>query len=262
MTAEADTPARRRESPHGSPVRRALVGILLFQLGLAVILALSDVGRDFALPSRGPEAPRFERPTAPGDQTRRYDPADLPATRPAAPGGQPGTPRPDRLVIEGAGTEITLTGTIAPGDADRIAPRLAEIAPDVVLLDSPGGSVLDALALGRALRRAGIETEVRDGAICLSACPWLFAGGTERRAHPGARIGVHQHYFGENTLLPAFTAVSDIQRGLGIVMRYLDEMGVDARLMEHGLVTPPDAIYLLEPDELTDYRLATELLGD
>ncbi|OWU84498.1 hypothetical protein ATO6_12490 [Oceanicola sp. 22II-s10i] len=255
-------------SRHGPPVRRALIAILLFQLGIAVLLVMGDVGRDFALPSRGPAAPGFDRPTQPGDQTRRFDPSDLPAIRPAAPGSPdtaPSVPMPDRLTFELEGSDITLTGRIAEGDADRIAKQVRDhlaAAPSSagrprIILNSPGGSVGDALTLGRAIRDTGLATALRPTDICLSACPYIFAGGTERIAEDGARIGVHQHYFGENTLLPAFTAVSDIQRGQGAVMHYLSDMGVDPMLMSHGLVTPPDEIYLLTPEEMSRYDLTT-----
>lgn len=256
-------------TPRPSPTRRALTAILVFQLGLAGLLVFGDVGRDFALPSPGPAAPAFDQPARPGDQTRRFDPGDFPATRPA-PGGpdtRPSGPMPDRLTLEATAESLILTGTIAPGDGPRlktlIADRLATWpgSPPEIIVNSPGGSVGDALTLGRALRDTGLSTAMRDTDICLSACPYIFAAGVERRAAEGARIGVHQHYFGENTLLPAFTAVSDIQRGQGAVMEYLDEMGVDPMLMAHGLATPPDEIYLLLPEELTRYNLVTEEPG-
>lgn len=252
---------------HGHPVRRVLTGILIFQIGLGFLLFLGDMGRDFALPSRGPTAPEFDRPTRPGDQTRRYAPSELPATRraPSAPGETaPSGPMPERLTLGLEGETIILTGTIAEGDADRLADRIADRPGGAtrVILNSPGGSVGDALALGQAIRGAGLETGMREDDICLSACPYILAAGTERVVARGARVGVHQHYFGENTLLPAFTAVADIQRGQGAVMHYLDEMGVDPMLMADGLLTPPDEIYLLLPEELTRFRLATELTGD
>lgn len=43
-------------------------------------------------------------------------------------------------------------------------------------------------------------------------------GGTKRRVEQDASIGVHQHYFGQNSVQPAFMAVEDIQRGQGFVM--------------------------------------------
>ena len=69
-----------------------------------------------------------------------------------------------------------------------------------------------------------------------------------------ASVGVHQHYFGESSLLPAFVAVEDIQRGQGEVMGYLAEMGIDPLVMRHALATPPNEIYLLLPEELDRYK--------
>ena len=65
------------------------------------------------------------------------------------------------------------------------------------------------------------------------------------------------YFFGENIALPAFLAVEDIQRGQGEVMGYLIGVGIDPAVMRHALVTPPDEIYLLLPDELETYRLTT-----
>jgi hypothetical protein len=47
--------------------------------------------------------------------------------------------------------------------------------------------------------------------------------------------------------------VEDIQAGQGEVMLYLDAMGIDPLVMRHALITPPDEIYILVPQELRDY---------
>jgi hypothetical protein len=243
---------------------RAIRAILLVQLGIAAIL----FGRDLlgSLPQLGltTPAPEIDRPIRPGDQTRQYDPAQLPARPP-----RPGTDvpasgdLPSRLQFErdrAAPELLRLTGAIAPGDAARFSDWLATSGTGVerVRLNSPGGSVADALEIGRALRGLELATEVAAGEICLSACPYLLAAGVTRSAGEEAFIGVHQHYFDENTVLPAFLAVEDIQRGQGEVLTYLAEMGIDPLLMSHALVTPPEEIYLLIREELEKYRLVTE----
>ena len=103
-----------------------------------------------------------------------------------------------------------------------------------------------------------MNTEMAAGDICMSACPYVLSAGVERRVAEGAFVGVHQHYFEENTALPAFLIVEDIQRGQGEVMTYLAEMGVDPLLMQHALVTPPEAIYVFLRVELVTYRIITE----
>ncbi|MDJ0629434.1 MAG: hypothetical protein QNJ44_14335 [Rhodobacter sp.] len=233
--------------------------ILGVQIAIAAILLASDIAR--VLPRAAllsPDAPRLTQPVEPGDQTRRYDRRRVP-TGPGVPGT---SDMPSRLLFEVDGDTLTLTGAIADGDADRFTDWLAaRPLPATIALHSTGGSVTDALAIGDRLRAGGATTEVRQGQVCLSACPYILAAGTERRVHEEAYVGVHQHYFGENTALPAFLAVEDIQRGQGEVLVYLDTMGIDLRLMQHALSTPPEDIYILLPNELERYALATEITG-
>lgn len=249
----------------GHEVRRTIRWILGIQVGLAVVLLGSDLLRilpEIAFPT---QAPGLDTPLSPGDQTRRYRPAEL-APRESPPGTRPRpvpTDMPSRLLFEWSTWEerptLTLTGRIEPGDAARLAEHLdGREAPELVYLNSPGGSVGDALAIGRQLRPLGVETRMSAADICLSACPYILAAGAVRQVEDDAMVGVHQHYFGENTALPAFLAVEDIQRGQGEVMSYLEEMGIDPMLMQPALVTPPDEIYLLTPEELARYNLVTE----
>lgn len=239
-------------------VARVLSAVLLFQLGIGALLVVGDMRQaPFSLPFLGPEAPRLSQPVRPGDQRRIYRPErDRPATRPRREAGD----LPDRLTLTREGGAWRLEGAIAPGDGARLAEQIDAADPAIarLLLQSPGGSVRDALELGRHLRRRAIATEVLPGEICYSACPYLFAGGTARRAGDEASLGVHQHSFGENTLLPAFIAAEDIQRGQAEVMDYLDEMGIDPLIMRHAMSTPADEIYILLPEELSRYRLVWE----
>ena len=246
--------------------RFALRSLLFVQLGVAAIL----LGQDFARIAPAIRLPSFapppDTPIRPGDQTRRFDPRTMPR-RPDLPGGTPmptDVDMPARLFFEdqedGA---VLVTGTLQPGDADRFADWLSEqdTKPETLQFHSPGGSVDDALVIGRALREAELDTQMTAQAVCLSACPYMLMAGVERRVAHGAWVGVHQHYYGENTILPAFLAVEDIQQSQARVVAYLDEMEVDLRLMEHALGTPPNEIYLFVAEELLDYKVATEMTG-
>ncbi|WP_158970130.1 COG3904 family protein [Chachezhania sediminis] len=260
MSDATEVPAARS----ARSIRRVILGVLWLQVAIALYLAGSDIGArldGLASGWRPSAAPSIREPVAPGDQTRRYRPADMgpqpsdPSRRVAFPGGDS---LPPRLAFEEADGTAFLKGTIAPGDAARFGEWLAD-RPDLtaVRLMSPGGSVQDALQIGRAIRSAGLETAMLAGDICYSACPYVLAGGVRRQVDDGASVGVHQHYFGESTVLPAFVAVEKIQQGQARVVAYLDEMGIDLRLTEHALATPPDEIYVLIPKELRDYRLVT-----
>ena len=245
--------------------RRWLMALLGLQVGLGLFLFGADLSRVLPDLLDGSSAPALTTPTAPGDQTRRYDPARV-APRQAPPGSRPlpaSGDMPSRLIAERGtwnGEEVlTLTGAIAPGDAQRLMSEERLDPGLTVYLNSPGGSVADALALGRWLREREADTAMGESDVCLSACPYLLAGGVQRRVADGAWVGVHQHYFDQNTVLPAFLAVEDIQRGQGEVMAHLIAMGIDPALMQPALMTPPSEIYILTAAELTDYGVVTDL---
>ncbi|MGP3698828.1 hypothetical protein [Rhodobacter sp. NSM] len=231
--------------------RRAIRAMLVLQVGIGAALIVMDLVR----PAPPSPADLFSPATAP--QTRPYRPDLRPA--PGTDGPQM-RPMPARLEFGLEGGRMTLTGQIAQGDAARFTRFVEErgTRPEVIALDSSGGVVAEALLIGRQIRDLNAATEVGRGSVCLSACPYLLAGGTPRRVEGGGLVGVHQHYFGENSLLPAFLAVEDVQRGQAEVMRYLDEMGVDVRLMMHGMETPARDIYMLDRERMEELRLVTE----
>lgn len=237
----------------GLGVARILSGVLIFQLGIGLLLILGDMGGAFRLPGTRTDAPTLDQPVRPGDQRRRYDPSRQPLRTGPAPSG----PLPKRLTLTSVdGSTYRLEGGIEEGDAARISKQLAEVmpAPERLILQSPGGAVHEALELGRYIRAEGISTQMLDGEVCYSACPYILAAGLTRDIPNGASVGVHQHYFGKSTILPASFAVEDIQRGQGEVMVYLDAMGIDPLVMQHALTTPPEEIYVLLPEQLERYR--------
>src|SRR5436190_1234828 len=93
-----------------------------------------------------------------------------------------------------SGGKLMATGTITPGSSQSFAAEVGKRGDYVktVVLNSPGGSVTDALAMGRLIRERKFATEVEAGKYCESSCPLVFAGGVERRAGDRATIGVHQ----------------------------------------------------------------------
>lgn len=233
-----------------STPQRAIRAVLVSQ----VVLALAIVGLDL-WQSPPAAAPGMFAPPAQGPSVRPYRP-DL---RPGSPGGPAMRPMPDALEFSQQDGAIRILGQIAPGDAGRFLAWLDQARPDEtrVSLDSSGGSVSDALEIGRAIRSTGLATEVADGSVCLSACPYMLAGGTSRSVAAEGVVGVHQHYFGQNTILPAFMAVRDLQRAQARVIDYLAEMGVDLRLLSHAFRTPPDEINILTPEQLRELSLVT-----
>lgn len=235
-------------APRG--IRRAITGMI----GAQVLIGIALIGMDLmqSLPARD----LLTMPTPAGPSTRPYAPDRVQVT---SPDGLPSTaPMPERLEFSGDAEVLTLTGQIAEGDGARFTAELglrAQTGQAItsIALDSTGGSVSDALEIGEAIRAAGLTTQMQGTAVCLSACPYIMAGGTERQVPPTAKVGVHQHYFGESGFLPAFMAVEDVQRGQAEVMSYLIRMGISPEVMALAMRTPPDQIYLLSRDELQEF---------
>lgn len=239
----------------GEVIRWAFRGLLV---GAIVVLGL-DV-----------KALYDSRQTAAGDAAVFAEPSLPPVAMPgfAAPGLDPrehvtlddeALRRPLRFELTGDGV-MTVQGSIDVGAATRFAAELEARGEYVkfVSLNSPGGSLDDAMAIARLLRERGIGTEVEDGALCASSCPLVMAGGSERRAGEKAAVGLHQFYVaaGNEPGAPA-QAMSDAQATAARIARYLAEMEVDPALWLHALDTPPQALYYLSREELERYRLVT-----
>ncbi|WP_127143706.1 hypothetical protein [Pelagibacterium montanilacus] len=154
---------------------------------------------------------------------------------------------------------LSLTGTITIGSAQSFAEEVGQRGDyvETISLDSPGGSVEDALAIAALIVDHGFDTRVADGALCASSCPLVLAAGAGRQAGPGASVGVHQIYaaMGDVSAGGAAQAMSDAQVVTARITRYLIDREIDPALWTHALETPPDRLYYLTLEEMRGYRL-------
>jgi hypothetical protein len=155
---------------------------------------------------------------------------------------------------------LQASGSIDPGAAARFESEFAERGEYIrtVSLDSPGGSLDDAMAMARVIRERKLPTQVRDGALCASSCPLVLAGGTVRTVAEKAAVGVHQFYAVTNREVAPEQAMADAQVTTARITRHLIEMGVDPAMWLHALDTPPRRLYYLSPKELAGYGLVTD----
>jgi hypothetical protein len=142
-----------------------------------------------------------------------------------------------------------------------------------LVLDSEGGSVVDTIELGRALRGFNITTTVgktviasaADGstttalspsAACESMCAFVLLGGVHRYVPPEARILVHQIWLAKKRERPetaSYTAdeIVLVERDIGSLARYTIEMGGGIELLEAALRVPPwQPLYQLSRGEI------------
>ncbi|OSI78432.1 hypothetical protein BSZ21_02260 [Bradyrhizobium canariense] len=159
-----------------------------------------------------------------------------------------------------SGGRLMATGTITPGTSQLFAAEIDKRGDYVktVVLNSPGGSVADALAIGRLIRKRNFATRVEAGRYCASACPLVFAGGVERHVDRRGLIGVHQIAAVKSApggLGP--DEMSLAQRASAQCLAYLVEMGVNPRVWVHAMETPHDRLFVFQPDELAAMNLIT-----
>jgi hypothetical protein len=247
-----------RSRPEGSFVA-VTVGVLM--AGTVAVLAFDYRALTLATPPA-----EVSREAAPG-----MEPAEpfLPSSRPSVPAGTPGegpqTATPADLLRNPmtfdlvAGGRLLAVGTITPGSAARFASEIEKRGSyaKTVVLDSPGGSVADALAMGRLIRERKLSTAVEPGGRCASSCPLVFAGGVERRVTQGAALGVHQVFTGKDGPGGIEAGMDQAQRISAECQRHLVGMGVDARVWIHAMETPKEALFYFTAEELISLRLAT-----
>jgi hypothetical protein len=235
-----------------------------------VAVAIAALAADLATGNGWISAPD---PLAPPTETRLDSPGlDLPVPSllaPLLPGGdkrltplpQPGgaMAKPMTFELVGGG-RLMATGTITPGISEAFAAEVGKRGDYIktVVLNSPGGSVTDALAMGRLIREKKFATEVEAGKYCASSCPLLFAGGVERRAGDKAAIGVHQ----VAAIRPASGAaprdeMDAAQRISARCQRYLGDMGINLQAWVHAMETPHDKLFVFKPDELKSLNIVT-----
>ncbi|MEA2882565.1 MAG: hypothetical protein QOH32_1821 [Bradyrhizobium sp.] len=211
---------------------------------------------------------------APSEAPQLSPGIDLPAPSilaPWLPGGDRRVtplPRPDGAMAKPmtfelvGGGRLLATGTITPGISEKFATEVARRGDYIrtVVLNSPGGSVNDALAMGRLIRDKKFATEVEAGKYCASSCPLVFAGGVERRAGDKAAIGVHQ-VAAVSSANAARDEMDVAQRISARCQRYLGEMGLNLQVWVHAMETPHDRLFVFRPDELKALNIVTTAAG-
>ena len=113
----------------------------------------------------------------------------------------------------------------------------------IIVLNSPGGYVDNALRVAHEVRRRGMATLVARQAGCYSACAYIFFAGTPRYVE--GELGVHQISAEVADLVLAQTTLSD-------VLDALDQFGVEQPIITVMLRTPPQDMYVFSAEEIAD----------
>lgn len=171
------------------------------------------------------------------------------------------------------GCFATLAGVIEKGDAEKVlglVPRRETLRSSDysmprhgtrLCLDSPGGSLVEAVEIADILRENLIGTAVGAGANCESACAVAFMGGfystetdigdqADRIIHPTARLGFHspsltvsEGQYSEQAVNQSYALAL---QSLGQVVQRLQRLELAVPIVETMLSTPPDQMSYVE----------------
>jgi hypothetical protein len=235
----------------------------------AVAVTIAALGADLAtgngwigVPDPAPDpmetrqAPEFNLPGVPSILAPLLPGGDKRLSPLPQPDGAMAKPMTFELV---GGGRLLATGTITPGLSEAFAAEVGKRGDYIktVVLNSPGGSVNDALAMGRLIRERKFATEVEAGKYCASSCPLVFAGGVERRAGDKAVIGVHQVAATGSANVAPRDEMDVAQRISARCQRYLGDMGLGLQVWVHAMETPHDRLFIFKPDELKSLNIVT-----
>lgn len=123
-----------------------------------------------------------------------------------------------------------------------------------VWLGSGGGSVKDAVLSGLEVRKRKLTTQLFS--TCFSACPLIFAAGTERIIYPNqgdlsVTLGFHKVSVGGEAIPPDSTAYRELSN-------YLTSMGADGpKVISWMQMAEPQEMYTPESSEVCEVGLAT-----
>jgi hypothetical protein len=171
---------------------------------------------------------------------------DLPVVYhgPTSPAAEFGAPYAIRVLS--GGSVIEISGSFSRAVPPNFVAVLAQ-APQVrtVRLESPGGYVQPAIAVGKIIQARGLDTYV--GRFCASARTLAFLGGHDRFLAPEARLGFHQ----------AHAPDAPPKRADPVLRQVYNDAGVPPAFIDHVLQTPPRALWFPAQNELRDAGITT-----
>ena len=238
----------------GRPFRRVLAAALTAVLALSVPFA--------AAPAAAAEPMGFELLTIAGP---------APCTKRRC---------PDREVRADV---ISAQGEIDNDTAAAFQSFVASHAGDpdfrpLVLLSSPGGTVVGSMKLGILFRQIGATVLVararaEEGSddlhvvssYCMSACVYAFFGGKRRIIPSGSHLGIHSmaiyshdfSLFGDGAQSVRARGTPELVEALSA---YTKLMGVNPVAIEEAEQVPPESIHILTPAEIARWRVGTPRL--
>lgn len=119
-------------------------------------------------------------------------------------------------------------------------------------LNSPGGSVIEAVRLGEQIEKSGFMATVQHGDTCASACFLLFISAQFRYMDNSAEILLHRPFISHpRTDLKGYDADRKLQQATTKALRdFLEERSVPSQLIDVMMNYPSNNAHRLTVPEL------------
>lgn len=162
----------------------------------------------------------------------------------------------------GRSTHIGVEGEIVAGDLEKISSIIGgtKYSQDLkfsVSFNSPGGSLFEAISIGRYLSELPVTVTTDVEGVCASACIFAYLGGHYRFSTDNSRIGVHQFFLADPVGKSTSESVSLTQIAASELVQFLQTARVKSELFAIMAATPPETIYWLSKKQLADLNVVT-----
>jgi ATP-dependent protease ClpP protease subunit len=126
-----------------------------------------------------------------------------------------------------------------------------------IALNSKGGSIYEAMRLGRVIRENEFVTKVYKNEVCASACVLMFGAGTNKISF--GKIQIHRPYFSELDSNLSYRQIQNMRYKIIEDMKnYANEMDFSSILIDEMIAISPENMRTLTSSEMEKYRM----LGD
>lgn len=131
---------------------------------------------------------------------------------------------------------ITVEGELVAGDEKKFAQVALQNDMAIVVLNSPGGSTLAGVEIGKAIRLKGFFTYVPADTVCASACGYIWLAGVQRYMEETSKVGFHASFIQENGV--------NRETGVGnaLVGAYLNSLGLSQYAIAYISSASPDSM--------------------
>lgn len=144
---------------------------------------------------------------------------------------------------EGQTDQILIKGEIGIDDAKAFKQIALTTDKAVVHFDSPGGLLMPAIEIGKAIKLKGFATAVFDSE-CTSACALAWIAGQPRMINKGASVGFHAAYTEDQSGKQVPSSVAN-----ALVGSYLNNLGLNERVVAFVASAGPDQVRWINKKE-------------